>query len=308
MNEEEIIEILNEYFWLNDVDSCNGRSYWQIACGINEPYNDKTIAETHWQSLKEIIAQAIVKLIEEKENEEIIQSDLDDFYKKGIKMLEDKIKEYLDRFVTFHFENLTNTTLAKNIAEIVNEENSSVIDHEYCRRWLDSNKKKLIELEKENVELKLEVEKYKGRYEESMDKLVEKSEINKKFKQQLKEYELINRHHVDLIGRQEQQLADIKYLNRDKVEKIIRSIFGSTWGTGKEMYDFSHSEETLIGAITAICNLAYEPITKDKIINIIKDHYWDSLTYYMEEQQDLFDKHFEFIALEILNNKSDKEE
>jgi hypothetical protein len=47
------------------------------------------------------------------------------------------------------------------------------------------------------------------------------SSENKRLKTQLKEYELINKHHIELIGRLEEQLKAIKYLDRDTLEDFF---------------------------------------------------------------------------------------
>ncbi len=88
-----------------------------------------------------------------------------------------------------------------------------------------------------------------------------------------------------------QQLADIKYLDRDEVEKIIEEFIKNTSGCSnsllEDVEDLKHYESI---AITAICNLAYD---KNKIIKVLSG-YWP---FYIPDH----DK--EAIADEILNDK-----
>jgi len=106
---------------------------------------------------------------------------------------------------------------------------------------------------------------------------------------------------IDLIKEQrdkaEQQLVDIKYLDRDEIEKIFAN--------SKLMYLNGVDYLTEFNkTIAAICNLAIKPISKDKIIEVLKNYKYD-LIYYPNGDATIDEDIFGQIADEILNSKTE---
>ncbi len=112
----------------------------------------------------------------------------------------------------------------------------------------------------------------------------------------------------------EQQLDNVKFLNREEVEQILEdfknrivSVEETFNNPNCKAVNYDFTIQTLVkNYVTAICSLA-KPITKDKIIKVLKKRF---RTWSMPRRFDVnnFVDYIEQIANEILNNKSDKEE
>ncbi len=158
---------------------------------------------------------------------------------KKLNSIEDKIYEYLCSLGYIFVESVYNKkTVAHDIVEIVEKEYAT--------------NQGFTDLLKESADLKLQLADTSGRFEGEMDLntkiMKENAELKERFKSD--ECDLCN----DLQDENEelkQQLEDIKYLNREEVEKII-----------KTEIDPCHNY-VIKDLVTAICNLAY---SKDKII------------------------------------------
>ena len=82
------------------------------------------------------------------------------------------------------------------------------------------------------------------------------------------------------------QIANIKYLDREKVEKYLRLKFSYRY----ELETIATRD--IVEAVKHICNLAIKP-TREKIVGVLKD-------YYFEDEEDI--KLFNQIATKILED------
>lgn len=211
------------------------------------------------------------------------------------------------------------------------------------------NKLYIKQLEKDNTDLKDEIKHWQISWDiltkenaelKSNDLYISYQVLDK----QLAELKKLHEKLIFILAGKDKQLADIKYLNRDEVEKIIETIYPLYPPTGKKNITYHQ-------AITAICNLAIpksqvinysgefgniqfkldptlrpdelvitnetdevrvynlaiKPITKDKIIEVLKKYFILQSDY--ESQSLLKDKLiidlYETIANEILNDKEE---
>lgn len=94
---------------------------------------------------------------------------------------------------------------------------------------------------------------------ELLAKIQQLEKENAELKTKAEHYERIAQVAVNEMERLKQQLSEIKYLNRQEVEKILF----------ERIDDSEDNFDMVQGIITAICNLAVE-IDKDKIVEVLK--------------------------------------
>ena len=201
--------------------------------------------------------------------------------------LEDKIKEYLKDYFEDLGMSVASTRLsevAHDIAEIAANEYLNVMSEQNTvmkklekenaewKEFADTRIKEVEELEKENADLKDEIKQWQS----SWDCIVkENADLEDKLYRRNKRVEVL-----------EQQLDNVKFFNRDEVEKIFAN--------SKLMYlngvDYLTEFHKVI---TAICNLALPVIDKDRVIEVLRDNRFCS-----QEYDDWYR-----IAGEILNEK-----
>ena len=139
-------------------------------------------------------------------------------------------------------------------------------------------------------------------------KLLKRNANILELEEQCKEYELINKHHTDLIGRQEEQIKNIKYLDRAEVEKILTDYhWGTTTYDGGKTHSTWCSIHVTHSLIDAICSLAINKLDKDRIIEVLNKYadkiYVSSDILPRIEQPVVFEYDFEDIAIEIIEGK-----
>ncbi len=204
--------------------------------------------------------------------------------------LEDKIKEYLKGIDKLNwYPPITDTQfelLAHDIAEIAEnyyaanlgftdlmKENTMLVKEnkealEAVERLMNDNTELEATLDDNNLQIKNTIE---------LEKEIE--ELKERFKAD--ECDLCNdlQDEVEELGIQKVELEDklntIRYLNRDEVDEIVTEIWDNKIISHLD-YETADDEiiimKSLDEMVITICSLAYEPITRGKIINVLKKY------------------------------------
>uniref|UniRef100_A0A6H1ZDV9 Uncharacterized protein n=1 Tax=viral metagenome TaxID=1070528 RepID=A0A6H1ZDV9_9ZZZZ len=263
--------------------------------------------------------------------------------------MEDKIEEYLDKVK----KPTLNKIMAKDIVEIIEKEYAHNLGFtdlmkeniNYKEGWENAvaisyeADSKIVKLEKENADLEEKLKILEGHFdalnEDYQDAVKKIKDLEVKLicrngrilelEEQIKEYELINKHHIDLIGRQEKQIAELKaciemdirrvhsqkYLDRDEVEDFVKEIITIAVSTfndeeGEPIDDlpiqtWEDFEDDFNRIITAICKLALPIINGKDNMGPIKEIQLGVFPFKDKHK----DKHIDVYGKdgEILNNK-----